>query len=131
MWNVKLKQQMVILHHWDVVQTISFSFSPSGKFIASGGMQKKIFLWNLNDAEQQQKKDVPFKVIPRTLSIKKLHSNYIDDILWLVENFFITKSCDGDILIWKMEKLEETIQTNQTPKIVKYHTLLISECDLW
>ncbi|XP_071744188.1 protein HIRA isoform X2 [Lepeophtheirus salmonis] len=113
----KLLSQMD--HHLGCVNTVRWSHS--GRFLASGGDDKIVMIWEQSNLQQSSNllggANVEYWKCKFTL---RRHDGDILDLAWSVrDNFIATASVDNSIIIWNADKLPEVI------KILKGHTGLV------
>ncbi len=67
---------------------LSGKFSPDGNFYLSGGLDKNLFLWDLNNA-------------CRNIGVLRGHTNAILDLKWnSTSSKAVTGSADKSVCIW-------------------------------
>ncbi|QQP57887.1 Protein HIRA [Caligus rogercresseyi] len=113
----KLLSQMD--HHLACVNTVRWSHS--GRFLASGGDDKIVIIWEQSPYSQGSSllggSNAEYWKVKYTL---RRHDGDILDLAWSVgDSFIATASVDNSIIIWNAEKLPEVI------KILKGHTGLV------
>jgi len=76
----------------------SLSFSPDGKYLAAGDVQRDIFVW-----------DVPSKTIK--IQGWVFHSAKVNSVAWTPDSLHLASgSLDGNIFVWSIEDTSKRIQ---------------------
>lgn len=111
MWNLRsLVCIAVFAGSAHVSEIISIDWEPTGKYFMAGGMDHVISVWHFESDQVQEAYAASFggvleystvRVYDDELRVTNLHSNYIDSVIWLDSNSFMSRSCNGEIFWWK------------------------------
>ena len=88
----KFNEIQKINAHWFTIHALAFS--PSGKYIASGSMDKSIRIWDA------QNLDLLLSIGNRAGTI---HKSSVNALIWMNEHTLISCSDDAQIYCWKIE----------------------------
>lgn len=114
-------------------QVLTADFDIDGKHFVSGGMDHNLVLWKL---ETEEIKDVmnrsvthkdgavfkPIRLYEPNFSTRQIHNNYVDSVCWFGTTSFISRSLNGEIVIWKLEVGESGFNLKST-KVSMIHKL--------
>lgn len=112
-------------------QVLSISFDEQGDKFISGGADSFLAVWNFDDPKIKDLVDrndltvEPLRVFYPEFSTNLVHKNYIDSILWLGTNTFLSKSHIGDMVFWKIKDKDH----QKEPKEIRCFE--VEDCDLW
>lgn len=142
LWNVFTKVNIAVLSgEFNRDEVLAIDFNIDGSQIISAGMDRYATIWNINTSEVNKAVDrsmlcndhdeQPFRTIRIYYSeycSRKVHSNYIDSIIWFGPNTFLSKSVTNEIVWWapKPGKKNEEKQN-----CIILHTFKTFNCDLW
>lgn len=128
-------------------QVLTIDFDVDGDHFVSGGMDKNICIWKLDediknrmkeshDHQEGKGKKFPTKrICDSDFVTMKIHNNYIDSICWMSKNSFLSRSSDGDVVHWKVGTADETDLNLKATQICNLHTMReitpASEQNVW
>lgn len=127
LWDVQTLACLIIfageIHH---SQAISIDFNHDGSHIVSSGMDHAIAVWKVPDdvIEVARTTGTSQRLYEHEFATRVIHKHYIDSVIWYDDNVFFSRSCNGDIVMWKIGK--ETGNVDSAPDFRTKQTTVLS-----
>lgn len=134
LWDINTKMNIVnFCDHRERV--LSIDFNETGDHFISSSMDHNVNVWRFDTPEVLEaintSKQPPLKVSKSDISISHIHSNYVDSVLWIGGNTFLSKASTEDNVKWWLlgSTDNEALHLNVNPIIIKEFNLINN--DYW
>lgn len=146
LWNCYTNREIAMfagIMHSD--QVVTLSWNPSETMIVSGGLDNRLIIWRADSDEIKNSIDESNSVVEENrhafetkriyeadFSTNAVHWDYVDSVIWIKDNCFLSKSSKCEVCMWKIGKLEEENLNLKSTTVTELACVIVESLkELW